>query len=259
MWRKRKKSKAKPEAPAPISERMETEHARLRAEAEPDWNPAEDYQRELGIGQPQTDAEKREADAIAALPHESRASNETKDRLQELQEANTAAVAGFQWGRQEELGEAHEDERIGRILPASTFVEMLWKAGIVCVLTRCDTRGLRSLKGEAHARERRALYEKTMAGLVITSTRAMPLPAPRYVTWVQIPAMIEYSVMRFDEHNLPTTQKYKGWRTVLLELIRQGWLTEREANRVFGEPRGPAAKRWGEILQSMRSQGLLAS
>lgn len=225
----------------------------------PDWNPREEYARELGIGAPDTDAEKREADAIAVLPHETRASNETKENLQQLQEENTAAVAGQRWDRQEELGEAREDERIGRILHASTFVQMLWKCGIVCVLTRCNTEGLRSLRGEAHARERRAQYDRTMAGLVINSCRAMPLAAPRYVTWVQIPAMIEYSVMRFDEHNLPTREKYRGWRTVLLELIRQGFLTERQANHVFGEPRGPAARRWQEILQSFRNAGALAS
>lgn len=242
-----------------IAERSETENARLAAHPEPDWNPAEEYQRELGIGAPQSDEDKREADAIAALPHETRASSRTQENLQKLQEENTAAVASLRWGRQAELSESHEDERRGRILHASEYVKLLWKCGIVCVLTRCDTRGLRSLKGEWHTRERRALYEKTMAGLVINSSRALPLAAPRYAGWVQIPAMYEYSVMRFDAHGLPTTEKFRGWRTVNLKLIQEGFLTERESNRVFGEATGPAARRWQEILQGFRQAGLTSA
>lgn len=221
----------------------------------PDWNPSEDYQRELGIRPPSPE----EQAAAELLPHETRASNETKEKLAELREENTAAVSGARWPGQEELSDAHLDERTGRILHASTFLQMLWKCGIVCVLTRCNTQGLRSLRGEAHARERRAAYERSMAGLVINSSRAMPLPEPRYATWVQLPAMLEYSVMRFDTHGLPTREQYRGWRTVLLELIRQGFLTERQANAVFGEPRGPAARRWNEIVQSFRNVGVIAS
>ena len=201
----------------------------------------------------------REAEAAAAIPHIERASSETQENLAQMREANTDAVSGARWDRQEELSEARQDERTGRILHVHTFVQMLWRAGIVCVLTRVQTQGLRSLKGDAHASDRKAQYERTMAGLVINSSRAMPLPAPRYATWVQIPAMLEYSVMRFDEHNLPTREKYRGWRTVLLELIRQGFLEERVANHVFGEPRGPAARRWLEILQSFRNTGVTAS
>ena len=224
----------------------------------PEQEPRDAYAEELGIHAPRTDTEKREAELVAALPHEDRASNETRENLQQLQEENSASVREFRLFDQAEVGEAAQDERTGRILPAFTFVEMLWKCGIVCVLTRVNVQGLRSLKGKAHARERAAHYDRTMAGLVVNSSRAMPLPAPRYVTWVQIPAMIEYSVMRFDGHGLATSEKYRGWRTVLLKLIQEGLLTERQANHVFGEPRGPAAARWGQILQSFRNAGAIA-
>ncbi|HEV1286534.1 MAG TPA: hypothetical protein VNU44_14530 [Bryobacteraceae bacterium] len=242
-----------------VQERSQAETARSKISEGREALRWDTLDRELAVGQPHTDAEKREAEAMAALPHETHASSETQESLQQLREDNTAAVAGQRWPRQEELSEAHLDERTGRILHASTFVQMLWKCGIVCILTKCQTEGLRSLKGKAHEQERRAMYERTMAGLVINSSRAMPLPAPRYASWVQIPAMIEYSVMRFDEHGLPTREKFRGWRTVLLDLIRQGFLTERQANWVFGEPRGPAARRWQEILQSFRNGGLISS
>lgn len=211
--------------------------------------------RELGVSR-DTDREPRDTDA---LPHETRASSETKENLAQLKEENSAAVAAYRLYDPAQVGEEAQDERIGRILPASTFVEMLWKCGIVCVLTRVNTQGLRSLKGKWHAKERSAHYQRTMAGLVVNSSRAMPLSSPRYVTWIQIPAMIEYSVMRFDEHGLATSEKYRGWRTVLLKLIQEGLLTERQANFIFGEPRGPAAARWGQILQGFRNTGMFAS
>jgi hypothetical protein len=230
-----------------------SDEALLIGQTEDAPSPADAYAAELGIRAPRTDAEKREADVIAAMPHVDRASNETRENLAQLREENTDAVAGQRWARQDELGEAHQDERTGRIITAHQFLKMLWQCGIVCVLTRMNVAGLHSLKGESHARERRAHYDRTMAGLVVNSSRAMPLPAPRYVTWIQIPAMIEFSVMRFDAHGLPLAEKYRGWRTVLLELIRQGLLTERDVNRVFGEATGPGARRWLEILQSIRT------
>jgi hypothetical protein len=195
---------------------------------------------------------------VTELPHVE-GTTESKERLQEMQEENALAVRPFRLFDEAQVGDAALDERTGRILPAATFVEMLWKCGIVCVLTRMNTQGLRSLKGKAHAKERAAHYQRTMAGLVVNSSRAMPLPAPRYVTWIQIPAMIEYSVMRFDGHGVATSEKYRGWRTVLLKLIQDGLLTERQANWVFGEPRGPAAARWGQILQSFRNAGAIPS
>lgn len=247
-----------------ISERAEAESARIAAAEEVKAgapSAAEAYAAELGIHEPRTDSEKREAELIAAMPHEERMSPRTEDELAKSRERteSSSELQACKWDRQEELGEAHEDERIGRILHASTFVQMLWKCGIVCVLTRMNVAGLRSLKGERRAKERRAHFDRTMAGLVISSSRALPLPSPKYVTWVQIPAMIEYSVMRFDERGLPTSEKFRGWRTVLLALIQQGFLDERQCNRVFGEARGLAARRWNEILQSFRNVGAIAS
>jgi len=58
----------------------------------------------------------------------------------------------------------------------------------------------------------------------------------RYVTFLQIPAMIEWSVLRLDAHNLPNGEDYRGWRTVVCELIKRGVITEQKAHEIFGPP-----------------------
>lgn len=58
----------------------------------------------------------------------------------------------------------------------------------------------------------------------------------KYVCAIQQPWMPEWSVMRLDEHQLPQNWKYKGWRTILLQLIREHVIDEDQAHKVFGYP-----------------------
>ena len=58
----------------------------------------------------------------------------------------------------------------------------------------------------------------------------------RYVCYMQIPAMYEWSVLRVDRHNIPSGEKFRGWRTVLMELIKKEILTEYQAHNIFGHP-----------------------
>jgi len=58
----------------------------------------------------------------------------------------------------------------------------------------------------------------------------------RYICFLQTPAMIEWSVLRLDDHGLPNGEDYRGWRTVLSELIKKGILTEQRAHEIFGAP-----------------------
>jgi hypothetical protein len=60
----------------------------------------------------------------------------------------------------------------------------------------------------------------------------------RYVCYMQIPAMYEWSVLRLDRHNIPVGEKFRGWRTVLMELIKKEILTEYQAHKIFGHPSG---------------------
>lgn len=75
----------------------------------------------------------------------------------------------------------------------------------------------------------------------------------QYMTWLQIPAMFEWSVIRLDAHNLPAGEKYRGWRTVLARLIMRKVLTEKKAERIFGIPSGATSKIYRKTLYDFRN------
>lgn len=59
-----------------------------------------------------------------------------------------------------------------------------------------------------------------------------------YIAYLQVPAMYEWSVLRLDAHNLPNGEKFRGWRTVAMQLIIKEILTEDQVNQIFGKPTG---------------------
>jgi hypothetical protein len=65
----------------------------------------------------------------------------------------------------------------------------------------------------------------------------------KYMCYVQIPAMYEWSVMRLDNHNLPNGEDFRGWRTVLSQIIIKEVLTEKKAHEIFGRPVEAAVSR----------------
>jgi hypothetical protein len=76
-----------------------------------------------------------------------------------------------------------------------------------------------------------------------------------YVCGVQACMMYEYSVIYVDSHGLPLNEKKRGWRTVLLRLIQNSFITEEDAHRVFGEPTsGAVSRRYREQLYWFRNR-----
>lgn len=76
-----------------------------------------------------------------------------------------------------------------------------------------------------------------------------------YVCGVQASIMNEYSVVWFDSHGLPLNEKKRGWRTVLLRLITGGFISEEDADKVFGAPTsGPISRRHREQLYYFRNR-----
>lgn len=63
-------------------------------------------------------------------------------------------------------------------------------------------------------------------------------------------------MMRFDEHGVPLAEKYRGWRTPLLQLILKGVISQKKAEEAFGKPpTTPAFHRYNALLQSYRNNG----
>ena len=54
------------------------------------------------------------------------------------------------------------------------------------------------------------------------------------VTHLQYPWSQEWSLLFFNEYDVPAGERRRGWRTAMLELILKGVLTEDEVNRAFG-------------------------
>lgn len=76
---------------------------------------------------------------------------------------------------------------------------------------------------------------------------------PKYICFLQIPAMVEWSILNVDKHGLGAGEGYRGWRTVLAELIKKDVLTEKRAHQIFGKPTdGIVSRRYRRSLHDLR-------
>lgn len=77
----------------------------------------------------------------------------------------------------------------------------------------------------------------------------------RYICYLQVPAMYEWSVLRVDRTGKPDGEDYRGWRTVLIQLIEKEILTEDQAHRIFGQPStNPIFSRYQRSLWEFRNK-----
>lgn len=76
----------------------------------------------------------------------------------------------------------------------------------------------------------------------------------RYICYMQVPAMYEWSVLKTDTYGKPVGEDYRGWRTVLVQLIEKEILTEEQAHKVFGTPSiNPVFARYHRSLWEIRN------
>jgi hypothetical protein len=161
-------------------------------------------------------------------PHE-HTDSQTEEELCRVKEENDNLAHEYQWLSPDE----YEDEkaRIGRIMHSSELIKKLTEeCGITAVY-------------RPHPQPKRItlLVDKThgIKGLEVAC-------------WVQFGYMPEYSIMNFDDHGVVLQEAYRGWRTVLLQLLVQHMIDEETMNRVFGEAVGPAARKYLEIVRGFR-------
>lgn len=192
-----------------------------------DATPWESYDAEIDINDPALleaihEYEQRVSDAEP--------SSETKDELARLREGSMNAAQEYQWVTPEEYKNA--GERIGRIMHSDVFISKLRSVGIKCWYRQ-------------HPQPRK-----------ITLVVQVNNETPKVGCWVQSGFMPELSVMKFDDHGVPLDEKYRGWRTCLLQLILHGIISHPKAEEVFGKPPvTPAFHRYNATLQRFRSSG----
>lgn len=62
----------------------------------------------------------------------------------------------------------------------------------------------------------------------------------------------EFSWLETDKWNIATKEGERGWRTVLMRLIKGGFLKYHAVKAEFGEPHGERGKLWHEQLREYR-------
>jgi len=216
-------------APTPVAGTLTPEeiakHQGTRLRPEEAW--WESYGQELGTEDPAL------LEAIAEYAgrvSDATPSQESLETLAERKEFNDTNAQQYQFVTPAEYADA--GARIGQVKHSSTIVRRLQKAGVNC-WTRTHPQ----------------------AGKVTLVVQRESLP-PEVGAWMQIGFMPELTVMRFDDHGVPTTEKFRGWRTVILQLILKGVISEKSADEVFGKPATtPAFHRYNATLQQFRNQG----
>lgn len=137
---------------------------------------------------------------------------ETEELLCELKEGNAAR------GREYKLPEQKyfEDEapRIGRKMTHTEFITILRKK-LRCWYNPVPWRGIVGLRAVQPGHEQLGL---------------------QFVCGVKVGPTTEYDTFHYDHRGLALNKKTIGWRTVILQLINKGFLTETEAHRLFGKP-----------------------
>lgn len=62
----------------------------------------------------------------------------------------------------------------------------------------------------------------------------------RFVCYMDVPMMYEWSVLKLDQYGIPSGEESRGWRTVAVQLVEKEIITEAQCHQIFGAP--PANK-----------------
>jgi hypothetical protein len=192
------------------------------------------YDAELSVPDPTDPRIRAEAEEFERRDPADRVSQETVEEYERLKEENTDAVKRYRFDQQEELRDEHM-----RLVNIISVFELWRRLRAIGVHVRYMTNP-------------NALLKSGMIGMDCMQ-RVADGVIWKYICGVQFPMMPEYSVVRFDEHELPLGEKYRGWRTVLIRLVHKGCMTEGQALDGFGrESSGPVGRRWRQSLFELR-------
>ena len=218
-------------APTPVDSNLSPEEIqRLQGTRNSDKPSWQKYDEEMS-GDIEDNALLEAMAEYASRTSDAEASNQTKEELARLKEASAESAKEYQWAHPKEY--ANDLDRIGHIMHSVVFLNKLQKAGITCWY--------------------RSHPQKGKVTLIVQPKGGLDLEVG---CWVQLGFMPELSTLRFDGHGVPLDEKFRGWRTCLLQCILKGYLTESKANKVFGNPSTtPAFSRYNRTLQAFRNNG----
>jgi hypothetical protein len=194
-----------------------------------DVSPWDSYDSELA-GTPMTpELAAQVADYATKHHQDAPISSQAQEVLAENREINSDIASQYAWVTPEEY--ANQEERVGRVMHSSELITLLRKAGVTCFYRQ---------------------HPHPDKGTLLISVKGSPLQVG---AWVQLGNMPELSMFNFDAHGAPLAEKRRGWRTVLLQLILKGALTEEQAAKYFGKPKiTQAYARYNSILKGWRQR-----
>ena len=193
--------------------------------------------RVLAYGFYKRDASYRDGHRDLCLSCESAPRLSTDEHTHRLREMNESseAVRRQQWEHQEDY--QNDAARIGRPMHHSDLIAKLTRLVPSLYITEGN------IKGD------------------LAVFRVYPQPQPRlegrsfeYLFYMPIGLMPEFSIYEFNERNIPVREKMRGWRTVLLRLIKSKLLTEDQCHEAFGRAEGPGAIVYLRKLYEFRNQ-----
>lgn len=171
-----------------------------------------------------------EIEAYSQRRHD-KSSSQNEEELCRQKEINAEVAKEYQWVSPDEYKDA--GPRIGRVLHSSEFISIL--------RDKCKVK---------------CWYREHPQPRKVTLIIQRNGNEPEVGCWVQLGFMPEYTIMRFDEHGVPLDEKFRGWRTCLLQFILKGVITEAQANKYFGEAQGPASSRYLSTLHGFRNRSI---
>jgi hypothetical protein len=202
---------------------------------------------------------------------------QTIEAEQELFEENYRSAHERRWkGQDRWKGRENEEARLVNILTPASVIRKLIAAGVEAstepavqwVYAADDKTGILVPTPKVLSQARLWLHDnvvymkgtsETHAGRVGVSAwvwdDAAGRRVPRCLTSLQYDCGPEWSLMYFDTFDVPTRERYRGWRTALLALITNDVLTEEEVLEAFGPVNAsPASELYLQTLQGHRQR-----
>jgi hypothetical protein len=155
-----------------------------------------------------------------------------EEELARQKELSDAASEQYRWVTKEEYEEI--EPRIGHIMHSTVFLGKLKKLGLPVWYAEHPLKGRYKL-----------VLEKGQGTF-----------EPSSIAWVQSGFMPEYSIMRFDEHDVPLDERMRGWRTILMQILLKRLLTEEQIISEFGRATGPASEKYNNFCYEIRNMRL---
>lgn len=198
------------------------------------WKQCLSCTRVKPYGQFRRDASYREGVRNQCIECEAAPRLSTEEHTYRLRESNFDAAASQRWGK-DQLDFMDEDPRInGRYMHHSDFLSKLRNINKSQLYIRDG-----NFVGDLAIYKVWNRFEYENGNFY--SRYDPDKPTFQYICYLPLGYSPEYSIIEFDERAVPIREAQRGYRTVLLRLIKAGIVTEKDVLETFGDARGPAA------------------